>query len=108
MGERSILAEQVDCYNVALVVLGEEAIVSQYSYLCTASHNIHQPEFPLVTAPIILKPKAWVAAKAIVSMGVEIGEGGVVALGAMAIKNVEPWTVVGGIPAKPIGKRQLH
>ena len=104
----SQLAENVDCYNVALVTLEQDAIVSQYSYLCTASHDIHQPDCPLVIAPIKLERKAWVAAKAILGMGVVVGEGGVVALGALAIKNVDPWTVVGGMPAKPIGKRQPH
>jgi putative colanic acid biosynthesis acetyltransferase WcaF len=106
MNERSQLAADVDCYNVALVTLEEEAIVSQYAYLCTAGHDINDPTFPLVTAPIRLDRKAWVAAKAVVCMGVTIGEGGVVALGALAIKSVEPWTIVGGVPARPIGKRK--
>lgn len=105
MESRSVLAEDVDCYNVATVTLQEEAIVSQYSYLCTASHDIHQPDFPLVTAPITLERHAWVAAKAIVGMGVTIGEGGVVALGALALKSVPPWTIVGGVPARMIKMR---
>jgi putative colanic acid biosynthesis acetyltransferase WcaF len=106
MKSRSAMAEHVDCYNVGLVTLEEAAIASQYAYLCTASHAIDDPGFPLVTAPIRLERMSWVAAKAIVGMGVVVGEGGVVALGALALKSVEPWTVVGGVPAKLIKKRQ--
>jgi putative colanic acid biosynthesis acetyltransferase WcaF len=105
MRDKSQMAEKVDCYNVARVTLEEGAIVSQYAYLCTAGHAIDDGNFPLVTAPIRLERRSWVAAKAIVGMGVVVGEGGVVALGALALKSVEPWTVVGGVPAKPIKKR---
>jgi putative colanic acid biosynthesis acetyltransferase WcaF len=105
MGARSVLADNVDCYNVAKVTLEEEAIASQYSYLCTAGHDIHNPQFPLVMAPITLRQKAWVCAKAIVSKDVQVGEGAVVAIGAVAVKSVLPWTVVGGNPAELITTR---
>jgi len=105
MGPYSRLSDEVDCYNVATVTLGEEAIVSQYAYLCTAGHDIHRPDFPLVSAPIVLGRKSWVCAKAIIAMGVTVGEGAVVAMGAVATKSVEPWAVVGGNPAVAIGRR---
>ena len=105
MGPRSILADDVDCYNVARVTLEEEAIASQYSYLCTAGHDIQKAEFPLVAGPITLRRKAWVCAKAIVSQNVEVGEGAVVAIGAVAVKPVLPWSVVGSNPAKLIKMR---
>ena len=105
MGPRSVLGDAVDCYNVAMVTLEEGAIVSQYAYLCTAGHDIHDPGFGLTFAPITLKRQSWVCAKAIVGMGVTVGEGAVVALGAVAVESVVPWAVVGGNPAREIGKR---
>lgn len=105
MAERSILAEDVDCYNPAIVTLEEGAIASQGAYLCTAGHDVHDPEFPLITAPITLKRHAWVCARAIVGMGVTLEEGSVVALGAIAIKSVPAWVMVGGNPAREIGMR---
>jgi len=105
MGPRSILGDAADCYNVALVTLEEGTIVSQYAYLCTAGHDIHDPGFGLTFAPITLERQSWVCAKAIVGMGVTIGEGAVVALGAVAVESVAPWAVVGGNPAREIGMR---
>lgn len=105
MEEYSCLASDVDCYNVAPIYIGANSTVSQGAYLCTASHDISSPLNPLITAPIVIEDQAWVAAKAIVGMGVTIGQGAVVGAGACVFKNVEPWTVVGGNPAKFIKKR---
>lgn len=103
----SCLAQGVDCYNVAQVTVGANTTVSQGAYLCTASHDISDPLNPLVTAPIVIEDQAWVAADAFVGMGVTIGQGAVVGARAAVFKDVEPWTVVGGNPAKFIKKRTI-
>jgi putative colanic acid biosynthesis acetyltransferase WcaF len=108
MRPRSILAEDVDCYNVARVTLEEGAIVSQHAYLCTAGHDIRKPAFPLIAKPITLCRGSWVCAKAIVGMGVTVGEGAVVALGAVVVKSVPAWSIVGGNPAQEIGTRHME
>lgn len=107
MDEHSCIASNVDCYNVAPIKIGANAIVSQGAYLCTASHDISNPLYPLITAPIVIEDQAWVSAEAFVGMGVTIGEGAVVGARAAVFKDVEPWTVVGGNPAKMIGNREL-
>lgn len=101
----SCLASEVDCYNVALIKIGANSTVSQGTYLCTASHDITNPLNPLITAPIVIEDQAWIAANAFVGMGVTIGQGVVVGARAAVFKDVEPWTVVGGNPAKFIKKR---
>lgn len=108
MEEYSCLASDVNCYNVAPIKIGANAIVSQGAYLCTASHDISNPLYPLITAPIVVEDQAWVAAEAFVGMGVTIGEGAVVGARAAVFKDVEPWTVVGGNPAKEIKKRIIR
>ena len=107
MGAYACLASDVDCYNVAPVTIGDNSTVSQGAYLCTASHDITDPLNPLVTKPIVIEDQAWVAAGAFVGMGVTIGQGAVVGARAAVFKDVEPWTVVGGNPAKFIKKRIL-
>jgi len=98
----------VDCYSVAPIRIGAHAVVSQYSYLCSASHDYELPDFPLVTGPIVVAEGAWVAADAFVGMGVTIGAGAVVGARASVFKDVEPWTVVGGNPARFIKKRVMR
>ena len=103
----SCLSPEVDCYNVDKIIIGAHATVSQKTYLCAASHDISKPNHPLVTAPIIIQDQAWVGASAYIGMGVTIGQGAVVGATASVYKDVAPWTVVGGNPAKFIKKRGI-
>lgn len=110
MGDRSCLGPNTICYNQDIVIIEEDAVVSQYSYLCTAGHETEKlltADGGLVTAPITIREKAWVGTKAFVGIGVEIGAGAVVGATASVYKDVEPWTVVGGNPAKKIKERLI-
>ena len=55
--------------------------------------------------PVRIEDDVWVGYGATIMHGVRIGEGAVVAAGALVTKDVEPYTIVGGVPAKPIRKR---
>jgi putative colanic acid biosynthesis acetyltransferase WcaF len=107
MGAHSCLANDVDCYNVARITLEPLSTVSQYSYLCSASHDMNDPDFPLFSKPIHIGFRAWVAACSYVGPGVTISEGAVVGANACVYKNVPPWTVVGGNPARQIADRKM-
>lgn len=100
MGEHSCLSHQVDCYSVDKITLGAHSTVSQYSFLCTASHDYTEPAMPLITAPITLGERAWVTADVFVAPGVTIGDGAVVAARSSVFHDIEPWTVAGGNPAQ--------
>ncbi len=107
MHEYSCLAQDVDCYCMAPIKIGAHAVVSQYAYLCSGSHDISDPHMGLIFSPITIGEGAWVCAAAFVGPGVTIGEGAVVGARASIFKNVAPWTVVGGNPAKFIKHRVL-
>lgn len=64
MKEFSLIAQKAVIYNVDIVTLGKNAIVSQKSYLCTASHDVFDRKHPLIHKPITLEDKVWVAAAA--------------------------------------------
>lgn len=105
MADHSCLSEYIDCYSVDKIYIGAHAVVSQYTFLCTASHNYDDPEFSLITAPINIGANAWVAADVFVGPGVTVGEGAIVGARSSVFKNVEAWTVVAGHPAKFIKNR---
>src|SRR3954470_22266942 len=105
MGVESCLGENVDCYCVDKIRLGSYVTVSQYAHLCTASHDITSPDMRLITAPINIADKAWVCAGAFLGPGVLIGEGAVAAAHSVVVRNVDPWAVVGGNPARFIKTR---
>ena len=108
MGEYACLSENVDCYCVDEIRIGNQATVSQGAMLCTASHDTESRTMELTTKPIYIDANAWIAARAIVLPGINIGEGAVVAAGSVVTKDVDSWTVVGGNPAKFIKKRKLR
>lgn len=99
MGDSSCLADAVNCYCVAKVSIGANTTVSQYSYLCTASHDYTDPEMPLVVAPITIGEKAWITADVFVGPGVTIGDGAVVTARSSVFSDIEPWVVARGNPA---------
>lgn len=111
MAQGSCIGPHTVCYNQAMVILEEGATVSQYSYLCTAGHDtskLNTAGEGLIVAPIVLRKGAWVGTRAFINMGVEIGENAIVGATASVYKDVEPWTVVGGNPAKVLKKRILR
>lgn len=107
MGTDSCLADDVDCYSVDRVTLGQSAIVSQQAMLCTASHDYNDPEFRLITEPISIGAHAWIGARAFVGPGVVVGDGAVVGAASAIFRSVEEWTIVGGNPARTLKKRQI-
>lgn len=106
MGEGSCLAEGVDCYNVMPVTLGNRALVSQRAFLCTASHDYDDPRMALVGAPILLEADSWVTSEVFVAPGVTLGEGAVALARSVVTRDVAPWTVVAGHPAREVRKRR--
>ena len=107
MGSWVAIDDEVNLYSAAKITIGTKVAISREAFICTASHDITKPNRPLVTAPITICDGVWIGARAIVLPGVTIGEGAVVAAGAVVTKDVEPFTVVGGNPAKFIKKREL-
>ena len=105
---RACIGPRTELYCKDKIIIGNDCVVSQGSYLCTASHDISSKMLPLVTKPIVIEDDAWIAADAFVGMGVTIGKGAVVGACAAVFKDVDSWTVVGGNPARAIKKRVLE
>ena len=106
MDDHACLSFSVDCYCVDRISIGAHATVSQYSYLCGASHDYRDPALPLTPRPIVIGAGAWVAADVFVGPGVTIGDGAVVGARSTVMTDVEPWTVVSGNPAQFLKRRE--
>lgn len=101
----SCLGPNVDCYNVDIIHLKKNSLVSQKSYLCTASHDLNGTGFKLITAPITIEENAWIAADVYIGMGVTIGKNSVVGARSSVFKDIPSNVIVGGNPAKIIKNR---
>lgn len=106
-GDMVCIGPRVEIYNKAPVKIGDNVVVSQDAWICTASHDISDRTMGLVTKPIEIGGSVWIAAKAAVLPGVTIGEGAVVGACSVVTKDVKAWTVVGGNPAKILKERKL-
>lgn len=107
-GYQATIADGATVYNPKRVTLGTHSIVSQDAYLCGATHDYEDPEFPLVSSEISIGSFAWVCARATVQPGVSLGEGAVLALGGVATRDLDAWSVYAGIPARKIKARTLR
>ncbi len=87
------------------ITIGNYVDVAPEVNIWTLEHNLSDPNFGTNSGDVTIDDYAWIANRAILLPGVHIGEGAVVAAGAVVTRDVEAYTVVGGIPAKPIGKR---
>ncbi|HEX8466144.1 MAG TPA: DapH/DapD/GlmU-related protein [Abditibacterium sp.] len=107
LGERACIGDRVEVYNLGKVRLLARSTVAQHTYLCAGSHDLSVPELPLVTGEITIGEDAFVGARSLVLYGVTVGTGAVVGAGAGVYRDVEPWMIVGGNPAKVIKKRAI-
>ena len=108
MKQGACIGRNVDCYSVDRIVLGRKALVSQYAYLCAATHDYEDLAMPLMTGAITIGDRAWVTAGAFVGPGVSIGDGAVALARSVVTRDVEPWSVVGGAPARFVKHRNVR
>jgi putative colanic acid biosynthesis acetyltransferase WcaF len=107
IGDWSAVGEDVFIYNLGPIKIGERVTISHRAHLCAGTHDYRRPELRLLKPSIEIAAQAWVCADAFVGPGVRIGEGAVVGARAVAVKDVAPWMVVAGNPARVISHRQL-
>lgn len=107
IGDWSAIGEDAYIYNLGPISIGEKATISQRAHLCAGTHDYTDAALPLITPPISIGNQVWICADAFIGPGVSVGDGAVVGACAVVHKEVEPWTVVAGHPAKFIKKREM-
>jgi putative colanic acid biosynthesis acetyltransferase WcaF len=100
------VGDDAELYNPSLLTLGSHAVVSQGAYLCGATHLYNEPSFRLVSYPMKIGAYAWICARATVSPGVNVGEGAILALGSVATRDLEPFGIYAGAPARKVKERE--
>ncbi len=85
------------------IIIGDGVLIGHNAVLATLNHDINPENRSSMTpAPIIIGKNVWIGASATILPGVTIGDGAIVAAGAVVTKNVPPNVIVGGVPAKVI------
>ena len=106
IGDNSSIGWNVEIDARGEIIIGNNVNISSHTKFITGSHELDDKEFKAKFKPIIIKDRAWIATGATILQGVIIGEGSVVCAGAVVTKDVPDFTVVGGVPAKILRKRE--
>lgn len=84
---------------------GSNVSIGPEATILTLGHDTQDPDFCDHGGPVVIGDRVWIAYRAIILPGVTIGEGAVVAAGAIVSRDVAPYTIVAGSPARKIGER---
>lgn len=108
MGRNSVV--NFGCYldNRRGIYIGDNVGIAHNTKIYTLGHDMNDPKFGTKGAPVYIKDNAFIFSNAMIMPGVTIGEGAIVLAGSVVTKDVEPWTIVGGNPAKKIRERQRN
>jgi putative colanic acid biosynthesis acetyltransferase WcaF len=105
MRHRACLGEYANAYSLGKIEVLEGATVAQDAYLCTGTHNFHDPSLQLITKPITIGANAFIGARAMILPGIIIGDQAIVGAMSVVSKDVPDHQIVAGNPAKKIGER---
>ncbi|KFX62869.1 acyltransferase [Paraburkholderia fungorum] len=87
------------------LTIGNNVNISHYTLIQTLTHDPQNPDFVCLCKPVVIEDHVWIGARAIISPGVRVGEGAVIGAGSVVTRDVEPYTIVAGNPARFIKER---
>ena len=110
IGSRSSVGDFSNLYGQGHLRIGDNVLMASGVRIMTAEHSFERRDVPIAqqperVAPTVIGDGAWIAANVIILAGVTVGEGAVCAAGAVVTSDVEPYTIVAGVPARLIRRR---
>ncbi|MDZ4227651.1 MAG: acyltransferase [Candidatus Levybacteria bacterium] len=107
IGEDSIVGEGVILDGRDKLIIGNHVDIATDVMIYNAQHNIKDPNFCAISAPVVIQDYVFIGPRAIILPGVTIKKGAVIGAGAVVTRDVEVGIIVGGVPAKQIGVREI-
>lgn len=108
LGEGSVVGDHCILDGRNEIRIGRNAVLGSHVSIWTQQHDHRDPWFRCGTQehrPVVIGDRAWIGSHAVLLHSVNVGEGAVVAAGAVVTKDVPPYAIVAGIPARRIGER---
>lgn len=106
IGRDSIIGEGAVLDGRAPLHIGDHVDMATEVMIYNSQHDLESDDFHAVSEPVKIEDYVFIGPRAIILPGVTIGKGAVVAAGAVVTKDVNPFEIVGGVPAKVIGERK--
>lgn len=108
LGKNSAINQNCRLDNRGGIFIGDNVSISAEVCILTADHAPQSTDFAGRDKPVRIENFVFIGTRAMVLPGVTIGEGAVIAAGAVVTRDVAPYAIVGGVPAKVIGERQRN
>lgn len=108
IGEDTIVGEMAFLDGRAALLIGNHVDIASGVWIYTSEHDLSSEKMKAIEEKVEIGDYVFIGPRAIILPGVKIGDGAAVAAGAVVTKEVAPRTIVGGVPAREIGKRQLE
>lgn len=105
MGKNSVINQNCRLDNRGGITIGDNVSISAEVCILTADHDLQSSDFAGRIRPVIIEDYVFIGTRAMILPGVVLGKGCAVAAGAVVTRNIPPFTIVAGVPAKSIGKR---
>lgn len=106
IGDDSIIGEGAVLDGRDKLTIGNHVDIASEVMIYNSQHDVQSLDFRATIAPVIIEDYVFIGPRSIILPGVKIGKGAVVGAGAVVTRNIDEFTVVGGVPAKPIGERK--
>lgn len=106
IGEDSIIGEGAVLDGRDLLSIGDHVDIATEVMIYNSQHDVNQENFIAINAPVKIEDYVFIGPRAIILAGVTVGRGAIVGAGAVVTKDVPPYAMVGGVPAKIIGERR--
>jgi len=106
IGDDSIVGEGAVLDGRDTLIIGNHVDIASEVMIYNSEHDVQDSAFQAKTAPVEISDYVFIGPRAIILPGIKIGKGAVVGAGAVVTKDVESFTIVGGVPAKVIGERK--
>lgn len=110
VGDRTIFGHHCTIGVDDEVTIGPDCLIAEMVAIRDHDHEFGADDRPVReqgsrTAKVVLGSDVWVGGRATITAGVKVGDHAIVAAGAVVTRDVEPWMIVGGVPARVIGER---
>lgn len=106
IGKDTIVGEFAVLDGRAKLSIGDHVDIASEVMIYNSQHDIKSDDFHATSDPVIIEDYVFIGPRAIILPGIKVGKGAVVAAGAVVTKDVNPFEIVGGVPAKVIGERE--
>ncbi len=126
LGDKSTIHMWASFFNPANIIIGNDTIIGDHAFLdgraklvigshvdiassvmiYNCEHDIHDEKFSARSESVIIDDYVFIGPRVTILPGVHVGKGAVIAAGAVVTKNIDPFCIVAGVPAKPIGQRK--